>query len=130
MRGLKVRGVYGTLKEAQVRAEVLRRKDPTFDVFVGQVGYWLPWDPENKDKVEDQEYMEGELNTLMKKYKENQQKKDEFWAQEKERRVELARKEGVELNQSSEGSSSSDTYGIEDNVERVKLDEGSSSSSQ
>jgi hypothetical protein len=41
---LKVRGVYDTLREAQVRAKVLQRRDPNFNVFLGQVGYWLPWD--------------------------------------------------------------------------------------
>jgi hypothetical protein len=67
MRGIKVRGVYDTCKEATVRAQVLRRKDPSFNVFVGQVGYWLPWDPEC-ETVPEQEYQEGQLNELVKKY--------------------------------------------------------------
>ncbi len=89
VRGLKIRGVYDTLKEAQNRAQSIRRKDPLFDVYIGQVGFWLPWDPEMKDreKIQDQEYMEKELNTLMKSYRDNQKMKDEFWAQEKEDRV-------------------------------------------
>jgi len=37
MRGVKVRGVYDSYKEATVRAQVLRRKDPSFNVFVGQI---------------------------------------------------------------------------------------------
>lgn len=44
MRGVKVRGTYDTYREAQVRAKLLQRKDKNFHVFVGQVGYWLPWD--------------------------------------------------------------------------------------
>lgn len=75
VRGLKVRGVYDTLREAQVRAKVLQKRDPNFNVFVGQVGYWLPWDP-HPHRIENQEYAEGELNNLVKKYKENQAKKD------------------------------------------------------
>lgn len=82
VRGVKVRGCYESLREAQVRAKVLQRKDPSFHVFVGQVGYWLPWDP-CADDVEDQEYTEGHLNKLVKKYKENQKKKDVFWDQQK-----------------------------------------------
>jgi hypothetical protein len=75
VRGIKVRGTYDTLREAQVRAKVLQKRDPNFNVFVGQVGYWLPWDP-HPHRVENQEYAEGELNTLVQKYKENQAKKD------------------------------------------------------
>jgi Family of unknown function (DUF5832) len=75
IRGLKVRGVYDTLKEAQVRSKVLQRRDKNFNVYVGQVGYWLPWDP-NPLKVENQEYAEEQLNELVKKYKENQEAKD------------------------------------------------------
>ena len=86
MRGLKVRGCYETLREAQVRAKVLQKTDPNFHVFVGQVGYWLPWDPE-ADHIEDQEYQEEQLNELVKGYKEQAQKRDEFY---EDRRKELS----------------------------------------
>jgi hypothetical protein len=78
IRGLKVRGVYDTHKEANVRAQVLRRKDPTFNVFVGQIGYWLPWDPEC-EQIPEQEYQESMLNDLVKKYKENLESKDDMY---------------------------------------------------
>uniref|UniRef100_A0A6C0LXD7 Uncharacterized protein n=1 Tax=viral metagenome TaxID=1070528 RepID=A0A6C0LXD7_9ZZZZ len=78
VRGLKVRGVYDSLKEAQVRAKVLQRKDKNFNVFVGQVGFWLPWDP-HPHKVDNQEYFESELNNLVKKYKENQEDKEQHF---------------------------------------------------
>ena len=74
-RGVKIRGTYESYKEAQLRAQVLQKLNNSHNVFVGQVGYWLPWDP-NADNIEDQEYGEDELNELMKSYKENQQKKD------------------------------------------------------
>lgn len=75
VRGLKVRGVYDTLVEAQSKAKKLQNKDPNFNVFIGQMGYWLPWDP-NPLKLDKQEYAEQELNTLVQKYKENADKKD------------------------------------------------------
>jgi hypothetical protein len=75
MRGIKIRGTYDTYKEAQVRAKVLQRKDPSFHVFVGQVGYWLPWDPDS-DKVQDQQYQEEQLNELVKNYKVSLDKKE------------------------------------------------------
>lgn len=84
MRGLKVRGSYDTLREAQVRAQVLKRIDDKFNVFIAEVGCWCPWSP-NPSEIENQEFAETELNTLMKKYQENQLDKDEFYNSRKER---------------------------------------------
>lgn len=81
VRGLKVRGVYDTIKEAQMRAKLLQKRDPNFHVFVGQVGYWLPWDP-NPDGIKNQEYANDQLNTLMKSYVDNKNQKDDLFAQE------------------------------------------------
>ena len=77
VRGIKIRGVYESRKEADIRAKVLSKTDKNHNVFVGQVGYWLPWDPSLTyvDDI-DGEYLNNELNTLMKKYKENQENKD------------------------------------------------------
>tara|TARA_B100001094_G_C17968127_1_gene688899 strand:+ start:252 stop:926 length:675 start_codon:yes stop_codon:yes gene_type:complete len=78
VRGVKVRGSYDTLQEAQSKAKKLQQNDKGFNVYVGQVGFWLPWDP-NPHNIESQEYAESELNTLVKKYKENQDKKDQHF---------------------------------------------------
>ena len=80
VRGVKIRGVYDTKREADVRAKVLQRQDKHHNVFVGQVGYWLPWDPSLSymDKVQG-EYLDNDLNTLMQKYNENQENKDTFF---------------------------------------------------
>ena len=90
MRGLKVRGVYDTNKEASIRAQVLRKKDPNFHVFVGQVGYWLPWDPE-AEGVQEQEYQEQQLNDLVKMYKENLENRDTLYEQETQDKIRKAR---------------------------------------
>lgn len=86
VRGIKVRGSFETLKEAQVRAEVLKRMGDKFDIFIGQVGCWCPWSP-NPEDLQEQQYTETQLNTLMKKYKENMQLKDEFFEQRKQEKV-------------------------------------------
>merc|ERR1712226_559130 len=83
MRGIKVRGTYDTYREAQLRAKLLQKRDSNFHVFVGQVGYWLPWDP-NADLIQEQEYTEGQLNKLVKKYNENTKKRDTFFEQQKQ----------------------------------------------
>ena len=90
IRGIKVRGVFDTLKEAQVRADVLKRMGDKFDIFVGQVGCWCPWSPYPVD-LEDQQYAETQLNTLMSKYKDNMQQRDELYASRKDLKIKAAR---------------------------------------
>lgn len=86
VRGLKVRGVYSTHEQATARAQQLHKKDPNFSVYVAEMGQWLPWDPEPED-VEDQTYGNEQLNTLMRSYRENAAKRDEFFEEEKRKRV-------------------------------------------
>ena len=68
--------------------------EPNFHVFIGQVGYWLPWDPE-ADRVQDEVYLNSQLNDMMGKYKENEVNKDMFYADQKLDKMKAA-KEDVE----------------------------------
>lgn len=70
-RGLKIRGVYPSMEEAELRCKMLREIDPNHDVFVGPVGLWMPWDPEAY-KTGRVEYMEEELNQLMHEKNKNE----------------------------------------------------------
>jgi len=88
IRGIKVRGTYNTIDEAQQRAKYLQKKDKYFNVFVGQVGFWLPWDPNPYD-IENQEDSEQRLNELMQNYKKNKDIKDEVWEENVRARKEL-----------------------------------------
>jgi hypothetical protein len=89
IRGLKVRGVFDSIREAEIRSQVLKKIDDKFNVYVAQVGCWCPWSP-NPEDIEDQEYAETQLNTLMKQYKDNQDKKDVFF-QERKREMQFAK---------------------------------------
>ena len=86
VRGVNVRGVFDSIQEAEKKARELQRKDRAFHVFVGQVGYWLPWDP-NADKVSDEEYLEEDLNNLMKEYKKNEASRDIFYEEQKREKL-------------------------------------------
>ena len=77
VRGVKIRGVYQSRQEAEMRASKLHKTDSNFHVYVGQVGYWLPWGP-TADKIEDEHFTDTQLNELMQKYKENNVNKDIF----------------------------------------------------
>lgn len=95
MRGVKIRGVYNTYDEATQRAKILQSSDRDFHVFVGQVGYWLPWDP-NADNIQEQEYMEKELNELMRNYKSNQLQRDMFYQNQVDEQKKRAAQETAE----------------------------------
>ena len=83
VRGIKVRGVYDGMPEAIARAQALRKGDTNFHVFIAEVGCWCPWSP-NPEEIADSEYAESQLNTLVKKYKENQSKRDEMYEARKQ----------------------------------------------
>jgi hypothetical protein len=75
IRGIKVRGVFDTIEEAKNRSEFIKKIDNKFNIYIAQMGCWCPWSP-NPDCLENQEYAETQLNTLMKEYKRNMTDKD------------------------------------------------------
>lgn len=92
-RGLKVRGVFGTQDEAEMRCKKLREKDPHHDIFVGPVGIWIPWDPDAY-KTGRVEFMEDELNQLhQEKLKNEARAKEEF-----DKRVKETKRKAIEEN--------------------------------
>ena len=92
-RGLKIRGVYSTQQEAELRCKLLREVDPHHNVYVGPVGMWMPWEPEAY-KTGRVEYMEDELNQLM-----NEKNKNEVAAKTQfEKRVLEAKKSAINEN--------------------------------
>jgi len=92
MRGVKVRGVYNTKEEAENRAKSLSRTDSTFNVFVGQVGYWLPWDP-CADNVDKEVFQDEQLNLLMEGYEKNNINREIFYEELKQDKVQAAKDE-------------------------------------
>ena len=128
VRGLKVRGVYETYREAKIKAARLQKVDRTFHVFIGQVGYWLPWDPE-PDNIEDQEYLNKELNTLVHEYKKNQEYKDEVFGKRVQDSKEQAEKEVAEHKVAQEAAESDNPLvsnkvaSTEDTIESLQADD-------
>lgn len=93
VRGIKVRGSYPSQQEAELRCKMLREVDPNHDVYVGEVGIWMPFHPEAY-KTGRVEYLEEELNQLMnEKIKNEKQAKVEF-----DKRVREAKEKAMEEN--------------------------------
>ena len=81
MRGLKIRTyknrvTYATLEEAKAAADEINQKDKYFNVFVGETGKWMGWDPAPDDRnfVEEEKWANKEQDVIMQKMKEKESK--------------------------------------------------------
>lgn len=92
-RGIKVRGVFGSQEEAEMRSKMLREADPNHDVYVGAVGMWMPFHPEAY-KTGRVEYLEKDLNELMSHKKKN----DEISKEQFKERVKESKKKAIQEN--------------------------------
>jgi hypothetical protein len=132
VRGLKVRGVFDTRQAAEDRAKKLSLRDSAFHTFVGQVGYWLPWDP-NADKVADEVFQDSQLNDMMEKYQENNINRDIFYEEQKREKVKAAQEEVRKAKEEElakkklEEKDASEEYPIDDDpVKEEPIQEGGS----
>ncbi len=122
VRGIKLRGVYPSQEEAEMRCKKVREIDPNHDIFVGPVGMWIPWDPDAY-KTGRVEFMEEELNQLhSEKIKNEAKAKEEFDRRIKETKqkaikenIELAKKSGNVLTQTL--NDNGDLIGVRETVD-------------
>lgn len=112
VRGMKVRGSYSTKEEASARAKKLQKSDSIHNIYVADVGKWLPWDP-SPSQIKEQEYANDELNKLMKSYNENQEKRDEFYGKNPHLKNAGAFREGAESSSSANAGGAASSTGIE-----------------
>jgi len=116
-RGLKIRGSYPTMEEAELRCKMLREIDPNHDIMVGPVGMWMPWDPEAY-KTGRVEYMEEELNQLMSEKQKNEANAKQAF----EQRVKETKQKAIEDNiKNAEKSGNVLTQTIDDEGNLVGL---------
>lgn len=121
-RGLKVRGVFASQEEAEMRCKKVREADPNHDIFVGPVGIWVPFDPDAY-KTGKVEFMEEELNQLhSEKIKNEAKAKQEFDNRIKdtkrkaiEENIKLAEKNGNVLTQTMDDQGN--LIGVRDTVD-------------
>ena len=110
IRGLKVRGVAGTHGEAVIMSKKLQKSDPIHNIFLGEVGKWLPWDPKPHE-IQEQEYAEDQLNTLMKRYKDNEEAREEFVSQQRKDATKDSKKAPLATDGNPVPGDSSDGWG-------------------
>jgi hypothetical protein len=119
-KGIKIRGVYNTMEEAKKRCEQIRQFDKVFNVFVGEVGAWLPWD-DDPESAEEAVYAEEKLNQLMKSFKEQQIKAKEYHELRKQQLVEQSMKSSQKNTDEKSSDEEKDINNIiENNIEDEK----------
>ena len=62
--GVKIKGVFESTEIAQMEAKRLMQLDSTFDIFLVEMGKWLPIPPD-KQMIESQEYQDNFLNEII-----------------------------------------------------------------
>jgi hypothetical protein len=129
LSGIKLRGAFSTYDEACEHAKKLQSIDQYFNVFVGEMGKWLPYDPNpDSDVVKDSQYANAELNTMMKSYLENQEKAKVFHEQRKQELVRQnvldnlqTRKDTLQdLEKKLDGSTDTDKESVEKNMKTIE----------
>jgi cobalamin biosynthesis Mg chelatase CobN len=123
-KGIKIRGVYDTMEEAQKRCQQIRTFDPYFNVFVGEVGKWLPWD-DDAEKAEDAVYAESKLNDIMRGYKEQQRKAKEYNEYRKQMEIERAIKiaQSKEKDKQKQTETDPDTNVVVEDTKKEEVEE-------
>jgi hypothetical protein len=115
IRGIKVRGTFDTIEEAKNRCEFLKKIDNKFNIYIAQVGCWCPWSP-NPECLENQEYAETQLNTLMKEYKKNMDNRDVVFENRKQTIASNAAPVGTTINEEVDNVELSE---IKEEIEKV-----------
>lgn len=118
VNGVKVRGSFDTIEEANKRADMLRNTDPDFDIYVASVGKWLPWYPDPKS-MPAVEYQEEQLNTLVKGHKESQIKSKQHFEERKRDMMEKAMEEGSKEGQAKLAEQPIHPMAVKQNLEQT-----------
>lgn len=92
-RGIKIRGSFPTEDEANLRAQMLNEKDKSHNIYVGEVGKWIPFNPD-AFKTGKVVYAEEELNAIMA----NKEQKEMIEKVDFDERIHTAKKEAIEHN--------------------------------
>jgi len=93
VRGVKIRGVFSTQEESESHCKKLRERDPAHDIYVGQVGVWMPFEPDayRTGRVE---FLEPELNRLHQEKTANEARAKEAF----DERIKAAKRKAIEDN--------------------------------
>ena len=99
--GVKIRGCYESYEEAKARADFLQKCDQHHNIYIGEVGKWCPFE-DNPDKAKDCEYMNKDLNKLMKTYMNQQAEAKDYHEIRKQEMMSQAVEEATKKKKQNE----------------------------
>ena len=106
---VKFRGAFSSMEEAKKYSEYLSNMDNRFDIYLGQTGFWYPFDPPRESCLE-HKHRDEKLNQLLKGYHENKMKSDILFKQRMremmEKKIEEKAKASVESEKNREEQNS------------------------
>jgi hypothetical protein len=88
-KGIKIRGCFETYEEALSRAEYLKEVDQYHNIYIGEIGKWLPFE-DDPEKAQSTTYGNESLNKLMQEYHKEQEKGNKAWEARKNQMVKEA----------------------------------------
>jgi hypothetical protein len=119
---LKFRGAYRTFEEASKHAEQLRDLDPSYHVYVMESSKWCAFKIKDDNKfIEQTEHANAELNDMMKKYEENQEKAKLYHEFRKNMMIKQSLEENLDNRMKSIDETNNELSNITDKAERRKL---------
>ena len=123
IRGVKVRGAYDSLEEAENRIKFLKRNGCRFPIYAASMGCWLPWSP-NPDEIADAKYAETTLNSIAMKLKENTANREKFFNERKEKNTEYVKDDTMPdpFGEEKPRDSETETAAVTETVGEINLD--------
>lgn len=119
---LKFRGAFSTYESACKHAEKLRSVDPDHNVYVMDNGKWCAFMIDDNDKyVKQTEHANEQLNDMMKKYMENQEKAKLYHEFRKNQLVKQSLEENLQNRLASIEETNNELKDVTDKEERRKL---------
>lgn len=119
---LKFRGAYRTFEEANKHAEQLRDLDPSHHIYVMEGSKWCAFKIKDDNKyIEQTEHANAELNDMMKKYEENQEKAKLYHEFRKNLMIKQSLEENLENRMKSIDETNTELVNVTDKAERRKL---------
>ena len=121
---LKIRGGFDTYDQACKHAAALRNIDPYHHIYIFEGGKWCAFKiHDNDDFIEQTEHANEELNDMMKKYNENQDKAKIYHEFRKNVMVKESLNENIENKQSAINETIELINSTKDVNEEIKLKE-------
>ena len=119
---LKFRGAYRTFEEASKHAEQLRDLDPSHHIYVMEASKWCAFKIKDDNKyIEQTEHANAELNDMMKKYEENQEKAKLYHEFRKNLMIKQSLEENLENRMKTIDETNAELVNVTDKAERRKL---------